>query len=105
MIASNALRAGIAGCAIAAAASLTSVAPAQAAPLPVPAAPIHVQDLKEAPIFGGGFDLLALLNNKGTGTAFKGLGSGAHWTPGAHLVKIKTIIALVCYKAGGGHGA
>jgi hypothetical protein len=39
MIASK-LRVGIAGCAIAAAASLTSVAPAQAAPVAVPAAPV-----------------------------------------------------------------
>ena len=40
MIASNTLRAGIAGCAIAAAATLTSVAPAQAAPVAAPAAPV-----------------------------------------------------------------
>ena len=36
------LRVGLAGCAIAAAASLTSVAPAEATPAPAPAAPMYL---------------------------------------------------------------
>jgi hypothetical protein len=93
---------GIAACAVAASASLLPMAASQAAPLPVPAAPVQVLDMKETPfIFGGGLDLLALLNhNNGPQNV------STIWHPGqfffAVVQHIRAFIALVCYHHTGG---
>ena len=72
------LQVGIAGCAVAAAASLTSVAPAEAAPVPAPATPAVFGDAPLQPLLGGSspLDLLGgrapsgLLQNTTGGTPF-----------------------------------
>src|SRR5688500_1201923 len=77
------MKVGTAAGAIALATSLPAVvAPASAAPVPMPAFPVQIENVSETPfvtggLFGGGVDLLALLNKNNNGP----VGMSTIWNP------------------------
>ena len=96
------LQVGIAGCAVAAAATLTPIA-AQAAPVPVPVAPIQVLEKPLQTGFLGGIDLLQLpfLNNNG-GTDMSTIWNPVNFFRQIIAVKVAIVTAIIRFLTGYG---